>query len=125
MVEWFRLKVIEVNKIPSEGIVGGIFVGGTVDVRTLIDNRSGAKDMKAAIVSFPPGARTKLHTHSHEQILYILSGKGIVANEQEEHIATPGQIFLVPAGEKHWHGAGKESNFSHLYIYNSQTKTTY
>jgi quercetin dioxygenase-like cupin family protein len=119
------LKVIELDRVSSEDVIGGIFVDGTVKVKTLIDKQLGAKDMKAAIVSFPPGARTKLHTHSHEQILYILSGKGIVANEQEEHIATPGQIFLVPAGEKHWHGATRESSFSHLYIYNSQTKTTY
>jgi quercetin dioxygenase-like cupin family protein len=119
------LKVIELDRVSSEDVIGGIFVDGTVKVKTLIDKQLGAKDMKAAIVSFPLGARTKLHTHSHEQILYILSGKGIVANEQEEHIATPGQIFLVPAGEKHWHGATRESSFSHLYIYNSQTKTTY
>ena len=46
-------------------------------------------------------ARTKMHVHNHEQTLYILSGKGIVANEQEEHIATPGTIFLIPSGEKH------------------------
>ena len=119
------LKVIELDKVSSEDVAGGIFVGGRVNVKTLIDKQLGAKDMKAAIVSFPPGARTKLHTHSHEQILYILSGKGVVANEQEEHVATPGQIFLVPAGEKHWHGASEGNNFSHLYIYNSQTKTTY
>jgi quercetin dioxygenase-like cupin family protein len=54
-----------------------------------------------------------------------LSGKGIVANEHEELMAMPGMIFFIPAGEKHWHGATPESSFSHLYVYNSKTETTY
>lgn len=119
------LKVIELDRTASEDIVGGIFEGGTVTTKTLVDKHIGAKDMKAAIVSFPAGARTRVHVHSHEQILYILSGKGIVANDEEEHTATPGMVFLIPAGEKHWHGATADTSFSHLYIYNSHTKTTY
>lgn len=119
------LKVIELERVFNEDNVGGIFEGGTVQIKTLIDKQLGSKDMKAAIVSFPPGAKTKPHTHSHEQILYILSGKGIVANEKEEHIAKPGQIYLVPAGERHWHGASKDSSFSHLFVYNSETETNY
>jgi quercetin dioxygenase-like cupin family protein len=119
------LKVIDVDETPSEDAVGGIFEGGTVNMKTLIDKHVGAKETRVAIVTFPPGARTKMHIHNHEQILYILSGKGIVANEQEEHPATPGTIFLIPAGEKHWHGATQESDFSHLYIFNSETETKY
>jgi quercetin dioxygenase-like cupin family protein len=119
------LKAIDVDEAPSEDSAGGIFEGGTVNMKTLIDKHVGAEETKVAIVTFPRGTRTKMHIHNHEQILYILSGKGIVANEQEEHIATPGTIFLIPAGEKHWHGATKESSFSHLYIYNSKTETSY
>ena len=119
------LKVIEVDKTASEDAVGGVFEGGKVKTKTLMDKHVGAKETKVAIVTFRPGARTKIHVHNHEQILYILSGKGIVANEQEEHVATPGTIFLIPAGEKHWHGATQESSFSHLYIFNSGTETSY
>ncbi len=119
------LKAIKLNEAPSEDTVGGIFEGGTVNVKTLIDKQLGAEEIKAAIVTFSPGARTKLHVHDHEQVLYILSGKGIVANEHEELMAMPGMIFFIPAGEKHWHGATPESSFSHLYVYNSKTETTY
>jgi quercetin dioxygenase-like cupin family protein len=119
------LKVIDIGNAPSADSVGGIFVGGTVNMKTLIDKNLGAQEMKAAIVTFAAGARTKMHVHSHEQILYILSGKGIVASEEEEHVATPGMIFLIPAGEKHWHGATEKSSFSHLYVYNSETETKY
>ena len=119
------LKEIKLNEAPSEDTVGGIFEGGTVNMKTLIDKQIGAEEIKAAIVTFPAGARTKMHIHDHEQVLYILSGKGIVANEQEKHIAMQGMIFLIPAGEKHWHGATQESSFSHLYVYNVKTETTY
>jgi quercetin dioxygenase-like cupin family protein len=119
------LKVIDVDKTPFEDTVGGIFEGGTVKTKALIDKHVGAEETRVAIVTFPPGARTKMHVHNHEQILYILSGKGIVANEEEELLAIPGTIFLIPAGEKHWHGATQESGFSHLYILNSRTETKY
>ena len=119
------MKAIKLSEAPSEGINGGIFVGGKVNVKMLIDKPLGAEEIKSAIVTFSAGARTKMHVHDHQQILYILSGKGIVANEQEEHVATPGMVFLIEAGEKHWHGATSEGSFSHLYIYNSNTKTTY
>jgi quercetin dioxygenase-like cupin family protein len=119
------LKVVNVDKAPSEDMVGGVFEGGAVRMKMLIDKQVGAEETQIAIVTFPPGARTKMHVHNHEQVLYILSGKGIVANEQEEHPATPGTVFLIPAGERHWHGATQESSFSHLYILNSKTKTDY
>jgi len=119
------LKVINMDKVPSEDVVGGIFEGGKVNTKTLVDKNIGAKETKLAIVTFSPGARTKMHVHNHEQILYILSGKGIVANEEEQHMATPGTIFLIPAREKHWHGAAQGNSFSHLYILNPQTETNY
>jgi quercetin dioxygenase-like cupin family protein len=119
------LKAINLNEVPSEDTAGGIFEGGSVNTKTLIDKELGAEEIKAAIVTFSPGARTKTHTQDHEQVLYVLSGKGIVANEHEEHVAMPGMVFLIQAGEKHWHGATPESSFSHLYVYNSKTETAY
>ncbi len=119
------MRAIKLDEVVDEDNVGGIFEGGTVVVKTLIDKPVGAEEVKAAIVTFPPGARTKMHVHDHEQILYILSGRGIVANENQEQIATPGMIFLIPANERHWHGATPDSPFSHLYVYNSKTETEY
>ncbi len=119
------VKAIRPEDASSEDSVGGIFEGGKVNMKSLIDNQLGAEEIKAAIVTFSPGARTKMHVHDHEQVLYVLSGKGIVANEHEEHTALPGMIFFVPAGEKHWHGATPAGSFSHLYVYNANTKTTY
>ncbi len=43
-------------------------------MKALTDKRVGAEETNVAIVTSTPGARTKMHTHNHEQILYILSG---------------------------------------------------
>lgn len=119
------MRVITMDMVEVEKRVGGIFEGGTVSFKPLVDKSTGSKEFRAAIVTFSPGARTKMHTHDHEQVLYILSGKGIVATEHEEKLAKPGMVFLIPAGEEHWHGATKESSFSHLFVFNVATQTSY
>ena len=72
--------------------------------------------LRVGIVNFSAGARNVFHTHTVDQILFITSGKGIVATEEEEHVVTPGMVIHFPAGERHWHGATEDSPFSHLAI---------
>jgi quercetin dioxygenase-like cupin family protein len=69
-----------------------------------------------AQVSFSPNARTKWHTHSFEQGLLITDGKGVVATEAQEHLVEPGDIVIVPAGEKHWHGGTETTGMAHISI---------
>jgi quercetin dioxygenase-like cupin family protein len=68
--------------------------------------------------------RNKFHSHSDEQILIITSGKGIIATETEQKDITEGDIVIIPANEKHWHGATKDSEFSHIYISKPESKLT-
>jgi len=70
----------------------------------------------ALLVTFKPGARLNFHTHTYEQILYVTEGKGIVATRSEEKVVTPGTIVYIEPGEVHWHGATKDSSFSHICI---------
>jgi quercetin dioxygenase-like cupin family protein len=96
---------------------GGIFTGAVGMQRiTGADALIDSKDLSVAIVSFPKGIRNTFHTHDRDQLLWILRGKGIVATENEEVSATPGMAFFIPAGERHWHGATKESDFSHISV---------
>ena len=118
------MKVIYSGKVKAEERSGGIFIG-TVKIRSLIDPEMGSKDFRSAIVTFPPGTKNKLHTHSGEQILFVTDGKGIVATENEEVEVTKGDIILIPADEKHWHGATADSIFSHLYITTAEGKTKF
>ena len=42
--------------------------------------------------ALPARWRTKWHRHGFEQGLIVLEGKGIVANEQAEHVIEPGDV---------------------------------
>jgi len=109
------MKPIKIDEVKVEKTSGGIFTG-TVDVQRILNGTIGSKDLNIAVVSFPAGVRNIFHTHDGDQLLWILSGRGIVASENEEIIATPGMAFFIPAGEKHWHGATKDSSLSHISI---------
>ncbi len=77
------------------------------------------------MVKFDAGIKNIYHTHTNEQVLFITDGKGIVATEDEEGIATPGMLFYIPAGERHWHGAADDSSFAHIAITATPSKTEF
>jgi quercetin dioxygenase-like cupin family protein len=85
-----------------------------------------AKILSVGVMTFEPGGTTKMHTHDYEQVLYVLSGKGKVATEKEEYIVTPGTFVFFAPGERHVHGATKDSQFLQLTISNpGQTTVMY
>ncbi len=109
------MKVVKISDVKSVEAVSPLFMGGKVTRQGLIGENDG-KELLSNMVNFNPGAVNKFHTHTHDQILIITEGKGIVATEGEEITVTPGMVILFPAGEKHWHGATKDSSFSHITI---------
>ena len=116
------MKVIRVNRIQKELQVKPLFAGG-VTQQTIIDT-SLSNRFAIRHINFDKGARNKFHAHSIEQILSISEGKGIFATDKEVIIVVPGDIVFIPANEKHWHGATKDSTFSHLYVMAPEQKTT-
>jgi 4-carboxymuconolactone decarboxylase len=116
------MKVIKVDQIKKEVQVKPLFAG-RVTSQTIVDE-SLSNRVTIRQVNFDKGARNKFHAHSIEQILIITEGKGIVATEQEEIVVMTGDIIFIPANEKHWHGAAKDSTLSHLYVMAPQQKTT-
>ena len=47
-----------------------------------------------------------------------------MATDDEEREVTVGDFVHIPAGEKHWHGARKESYMSHITITGKDSQTT-
>lgn len=101
-----------------------IFEGGSVHGRNLIE--PGTSDhLSASVVQFSPGARTRMHRHTSDQLLYVVSGIGKVGDPHGEHVISNGDAILIPAGEEHWHGAGDTSSpMSHISIMRSDSETT-
>lgn len=68
-------------------------------------------------VAFEPGARTNWHSHPGGQVLYCVSGLGLVANEDGDRVTlTAGDTVQIPPGEVHWHGASIDAPMFHLSI---------
>lgn len=68
-------------------------------------------------VHFRPGARTTMHAHTVDQILHIVSGHGFVQTEGAEPRAVrAGDLVVIPAGERHAHGATATTEMHHLAV---------
>jgi quercetin dioxygenase-like cupin family protein len=110
------MRVIKTGEVKATNLTEDpLFIGGEVEA-TFILGPDIAKQVAFGITKFAPGARTKLHTHTSEQVLYAIEGRGIFATENEEVVVTPGTTVYFAVGEKHWHGATKDSLFAHLTI---------
>jgi quercetin dioxygenase-like cupin family protein len=107
------MEIVTMNKVKRTPLKNTIFTGSDVTIQELLPD---SQEYLVNIVNFGKGVRNKFHTHSTEQILLVTNGKGIVVTDEEERIVTPGDIICIPAGEKHWHPATPESEFSHIYI---------
>jgi quercetin dioxygenase-like cupin family protein len=116
------MKVVKVSQAPAEEASGTLFTGPVTRQKILAGDDSAL--FLSSQVNFPKGVRNKFHTHTGEQLLIVTSGKGICATETEEVTVYPGDVILFAAGEKHWHGATKDSAFSHIYVTGKDHKTT-
>lgn len=115
------MKIAKISEVPKEPLVTPLFTGPDVTRQSLL---SDSKDLRLSIVNFGKGVRNKFHAHDGDQVLMIIAGNGIVATEKEEKVVTAGEIVLFPAGEKHWHGATEDSEFSHIVVTKAGVKMT-
>lgn len=72
-------------------------------------------------VTFEPGCRNNWHIHNATsgggQMLICIGGKGWYQEEGKDAVElSPGTVINIPANVKHWHGAAKDSWFSHLAL---------
>lgn len=107
------MKVVRISDIAAQESTGKIF-RGKVSIQRIIGESE--DELRAIKVNFSPGAVTVFHTHTFDQVLYVTEGTGIVATENKEITVTPDTLIFIPAGERHWHGATKDSAFSHIAV---------
>ena len=72
-------------------------------------------------VTFEPGCRNNWHIHKATsgggQILICTAGEGWYQEANKPAISLkPGTVITIPANVKHWHGAKKDSWFSHIAV---------
>lgn len=74
-----------------------------------------------ANVTFEPSCRNNWHIHRASegggQILLCVAGRGWYQEWGKEAISLKaGDVVEIPVGVKHWHGAAKDSWFSHIAV---------
>lgn len=74
-----------------------------------------------ANVTFEPGCRNNWHIHHADngggQLLICTTGEGWYQEEGKAAVSlSPGDVITIPANVKHWHGAKKDSWFSHIAV---------
>jgi 4-carboxymuconolactone decarboxylase len=71
-------------------------------------------------VVFEPGCRNNWHTHGAGQILLITDGKGYYQEKgKAARQLAKGDVVVIPSQVEHWHGASKNSSFTHIVITNN------
>ena len=82
-----------------------------------------------ANVTFEPGCRNNWHIHHAKegggQLLICTAGEGWYQEVGKDAVSlTPGMVITIPTGVKHWHGAKKDSWFSHIAVEVPGTETS-
>ncbi len=126
----FRMaKEIWADEEPDTAAHGGVFgLGAPNDAyaqyfigHSYLKPLTGENGVSAANVTFEPGCRNNWHIHHADkgggQILLCTEGRGWYQEWGKEAQALgPGDSVAIPAGVKHWHGAARDSWFSHIAI---------
>lgn len=74
-------------------------------------------DVSVSHVTFAPGCRNNWHRHLGYQILIVTGGQGWYQEEGEKpRLLKKGDVVVSENHKKHWHGATKDSWFSHIAI---------
>jgi quercetin dioxygenase-like cupin family protein len=88
---------------------------GRVLMQSLVGEES-SQELEVLAVFFEDGARTTPHTHATDQLLHVVSGRCIVADESGRREIGPGEFVLFPAHRWHWHGAAPNRSMCHVSI---------
>lgn len=108
---------MEHNTIFPKGqkIVGDNFIGEVWQERLI--PADSVWNCPMGNVTFSPGARNNWHSHPGGQVLLIISGCGWYQEEgKAARSLQAGDVVMIPENVKHWHGATKDSWFTHIYI---------
>ena len=101
------------NDAFAQYFIGQSFLNPLVDIEDT--------DIILANVTFEPGCRNNWHIHNAKsgggQILICTAGEGWYQEEGcEAQSLKPGVVVNIKPGVKHWHGAKKDSWFSHIAV---------
>lgn len=120
------MKISDKNEFKKENMFGfgalntaykQFFIGNSF-LNPLTKKKDG---LAVSNVTFEPGCRNNWHIHHATkgggQFLLCTAGEGWYQEEGKKPVELKaGSVIMIKAGIKHWHGAKKDSYFSHIAI---------
>ena len=111
--DWSPIPVGEPNTAYAKYFIGNSYLNPLTDFEN--------DPVFIANVTFEPGCRNNWHIHHASkdggQILLCTDGEGWYQEEGKDAVSLkPGSVIVISANVKHWHGAKKDSWFSHLAV---------
>ena len=120
LADWFTgaVRIAPLFEAPEYVVPGGARIDRKAAGEAASDRAITSQPrVRAASVTFEPGARTAWHTHPLGQTLIVTSGLGWAQCEggPVEEIR-PGDVVWFAPNEKHWHGATPTTAMTHIAI---------
>lgn len=116
-------EILEIaDQTGAENVLFGFGVPNTAYAQYFIGNSYlqplTQEGISASNVTFEPKARNNWHIHHKTgQTLLVVSGRGWYQEwGKPAQALKPGDVVNIPEGVKHWHGAAKDSWFTHIAI---------
>jgi len=114
------MKVVTLKNVPDLPVEGADRIEGWTGPvsrsRQTILESGESPNYNCSVVNFSQGCTTGWHTHDCDQLLIVVSGSGMVANEREQREINVGDVAHIKAGERHWHGAKANTTMGHITI---------
>ena len=123
------MKVVTLRNVPDQPVEGAAriegWTGPVARSRQTILESGESENYNCSVVNFSQGCTTGWHTHTCDQLLIVVSGSGMVANEHEQHEINIGDVAHIKAGERHWHGAKADTTMGHITVTLTSGKATW
>jgi mannose-6-phosphate isomerase-like protein (cupin superfamily) len=84
----------------------------------------GLGEISVGLSDNPPGssaARAMMHRHSCGEVFVVYQGRGVYTIEDEEIVAGPGDMVIVPPNTWHTFRQDGESRLRHVAVYDTGT----
>ena len=85
-------------------------------LQLVLTSAESSPDLEVRVVFFGRGVRSRWHRHPSPQIVWVLSGVGLLGIDNAEQQLRPGEVITLPARIWHWHGASVHTEVPMLSI---------
>lgn len=111
------IRVIDVKGVNPTEVPWG-------SLRILFDREKGivkGSGLHIHITEVKPGVRHEPHTHDHDEIIFVLEGRGSEHSPSGPIEVGPGQVIYIPAGVEHGTGNIGDGILKLIVIFPTET----